>query len=135
MATRPMVHFRQTPLVLLVSVLAVSVLTAKKAQPVILDWKMGILWESPDACNETSPIWKATFLILADDTLYHVVYTPILHKPNVTERMSVRYVIANGDFYLEDQDGRIFKLSIVKNEQDPTAQERFKSGRQQCQPE
>jgi hypothetical protein len=96
---------------------------------------MGILWESPDACNTTSPVWKETFLVLDGDTLYHVAHTPLLHKPNVTEGKPVRYDVAQGDFYLEDEDGKVFKLSIVKKEEDPTAQDRFKRGKQQCQPE
>ena len=120
--------------ILLVSVLGVSIGSAEKAQPVVLDWKTGVLWESPDACNTTSPIWKQTFLILADDTLYHVAHTPIRRKPNVTEGKPVKYDIAQGDFYLQDEDGRVFKLSIVKTEEDPTAQQRLKSGKQQCQP-
>jgi hypothetical protein len=128
-------RLRQTSLILLASLMAASVSSAKKAQPVVLNWKMGILWESPDPCNDTSPIWKETFLILADDTLYHLAHTPVLHKPNVTEGKPVSYDIAQGDFYLEDDDGRVFKLSIVKKELDPTALERFNSGKLQCQPQ
>lgn len=123
------IHMR----LLLVSILAVSALSAKKEQPV-LDWKNGILWETPDACNEKSASWKATFLILADDTLYHVAYTAVLHKPNVTEGNPVRWDIEQGDFFLEDEDGRVFKMAIVKKEVDPAAQARFKSGKLACQP-
>jgi hypothetical protein len=120
-------------LVSLAILLAVSVSSAKKAQPV-LNWKTGVLWESPDACNETSPIWKETFLILADDTLYHVAHIPIRNKPNVTEGKPVKYDIAQGEFYLQDEDGRVFKLAVVKKELDPTAQERLTSGKHPCQP-
>ena len=123
---------RRTPLLLLLFILASS-LSAKKAQ-VILDWKDGILWQTPDACNETSPAWKQTFLVLADDTVYHLAFTPLLHKPALTEGKPIRYDIAQGDFYLEDEDGRVFKMAIVKKELDPTAQDRLKSGKPPCQP-
>ena len=121
-------------LILSVSALAVSALSAKKT-PIVLDWKTGILWELPDACNTTAPIWKETFLILADDTLYHVEHTPILRKPNVTEGKPVSYDIAQDGFYLKDDDGRVFKLSIVRTEIDPTAFARFHKGKQPCQPQ
>jgi len=63
-----------------------------------------------------------------------LAYTSLLHKPKVTERKPVRYIISDQDFYMEDEDRKIFKLS-VKKEQNPTAAERFKSGNQQCQPQ
>lgn len=127
-------HRRRTPLILLAGLLAVSLASAKKAQPA-LEWKTGFLWESPDGCDDTIPVWKQTFLILAEDnTLYHVAHTPIRHKPNVTERSMVLYALIQGDFYLQDDDGRVFKLAVVKKEQDPKAQELLKSGRQPCQP-
>jgi len=135
MGTRPAVHLRHTLLVLLVTATAVTVSSAKKAQPVVLNWKQGILWESPDACNETAPLWKETFLILADDTLYHLAHTPILRKPNVTEVKPVSYDVAQDGFYLMDDDGRVFKLSVVKTETDPTALEQFHRGKKPCQPE
>jgi hypothetical protein len=125
---------RRAALILLVSILGVSLSSAKKAQPV-LEWKMGILWETPDPCNETSPIWKDTFLILGDDTLYHVAKSNLgRHKPNIREGDPVMYTIAEGDFYLQDEDGRVFKLAVVKKEQDATAQERLKRGKKPCQP-
>src|SRR5215471_8606417 len=122
-------------LILLASVFTVLIVSARKAHPVILDWKPAILWELPDACNVTAPIWKATFLILADDTLYHVEHTPILRKPNVRERKPISYDIVEDGFYLKDDDGRVFKLSIVKTEVDPNALESFHKGKQPCQPQ
>ena len=113
--------------------LTVSVASAKKAQPV-LEWRTGILWESPDACNETSPVWKDTYLIVDADILYHVAHLPLRRKPNVTERSTVKYALAQGGFYLQDEDGRVFKLSVVKTEQDPNAPERLKRHKQPCQP-
>ncbi|GEM_PF-3356727 len=44
------------------------------------------------------------------------------------------YATAQGDFFLQDEDGRVFKLSVVKKELDPNAQERLKTGRRPCQP-
>ena len=127
-------RLRRRLLILLVSVLPVPVLSAKKAQPV-LDWKTGILWESPDACSDGALVWKETFLILADDIKYHVAHSILVgRKPNVTEGSMVQYAIAQGSFYLQDEDGRVFKLVLVKKEQDPTAQELLKSGKQPCQP-
>ena len=114
--------------------LAVSVSSAKKAQPV-LDWKTGILWQSPDPCNYYEGAFeKESFLIIGDDLVYHVSRGFFGHKPNVTEREPVQYAIAGGYFYLQDEDGRVFKLSIVKKELDPKAQERLKNGQRPCQP-
>jgi hypothetical protein len=39
----------------------------------------------------------------------------------------MRYAMALGDFYLQDENGRVFKLAVVKTELDPTARERLKS--------
>ena len=125
---------RNAALVLAVSFLGVPLAPAKKAQTV-LDWKTGVLWEMPDPCNETSPLWKDTFLILGDDTLYHVARSNFVrHKPNIHEGSAVTYTIAEGEFYLQDEDGRVFKLAVVKKEQDPTAQEQLKRGKKPCQP-
>lgn len=46
----------------------------------------------------------------------------------------MQYALADGDFYLQDEDGRVFKLAIVKQEADLKAEERIKSGKQPCQP-
>ena len=127
-------QLRKAALLSAISILGVSLLSAKKEQPV-LDWKTGVLWEAPDPCNETSPIWKDTFLILGDDTLYHVAKSNLgRHKPNVSEGAKVMYTMAQGEFYLQDEDGRVFKLEVVKKEQDPTAQELLKKGKKPCQP-
>jgi len=127
-------QLRRTSLILLLGLLAVSLSSAKKTQPV-LEWKTGILWELPDPCNETSPVWKETFLILGDDTLYHVARSSLVgRKPNVTEGQPVQYTIAQGDFYLQDDDGRVFKLAVVKKELDSNAQEQLKRGKRPCQP-
>ena len=134
MHTRSIEQLRRAALISLVSILGVSLSSAKKAQPV-LEWKTGFLWEVPDPCNETSPLWKDTFLILGDDTLYHVARSNLVrHKPNIREGSTVMYTIAEGDFYLQDEDGRVFKLAVVKKEQDPTAQEQLKRGKKPCQP-
>ena len=134
MGIRSVRQVRSATLVLAVSFLGVSLASAKKAQTV-LEWKAGVLWEVPDPCNETSPLWKDTFLILGDDTLYHVARSNFVrHKPNIREGNTVMYTIAEGDFYLQDEDGRVFKLAIVKKEQDPTAQEQLKRGKKPCQP-
>ena len=118
---------------MLVFVLA-SFLFARKAQPV-LDWKTGILWASPDPCNDTSPFYKETFLIVRDDIVYHLAHSVLIgRKPNVTERGTVKFDMALGDFYLQDEDGRVFKLAVVKKELDPNAQEHLKSGKPPCQP-
>jgi len=125
---------RRFPLFILAGVLTALTLSAKKAQ-IVLDWKPGILWETPDACNEKSPVWKETFIVLAEDnTVYHLAHTPLRRKPNVTEGKPVRWDVEEGDFYLEDEDGRVFKMGIVKKEMDPNAAERFKNGKQPCQP-
>lgn len=134
MQTGSRLPLRRTFLIGLVGVLAVPVLSAKKAQTA-LEWKTGFLWESPDACIDTWSLYRETFLIVDDDTLYHVSHRPsISHKPNVMERSTVQYAIADGDFYLQDEDGRVFKLAVVKKEVDPKAQERIQSGKQPCQP-
>ena len=118
----------------LIILLAGSASAAKKPQPA-LDWKPGILWESPNACDETSPVYMDTFLILGDDTIYHLAHNNLIgRKPNVTERSAIMYAIDQGRFYLQDADGRVFKLSVVKKELDPQAQERLKNGKQPCQP-
>ena len=115
--------------------LAVSVSFAKKAQPV-LDWKTGILWQSPDPCNYYEGVLdKESFLIIGDDLVYHVSHNFLIgHRPNVTEREPVKYAMDRGYFYLQDEDGRVFKLSVVKKELDPKAQERLKNGQRPCQP-
>ena len=119
---------------LLAILLAVSVLSAKKTHPQ-LNWKTGILWESPDACIDNAVVWKETFLILSEDTLYHVAHSVVLsRKLNVTEGQPVKYAVAQGDFYLQDEDERVFKLAVLKKELDPAAREKFKSGKQPCQP-
>ena len=134
MGTGSVMQLRKAALLSAISILGVSLLSAKKEQPV-LDWKTGVLWEAPDPCNETSPIWKDTFLILGDDTLYHVAKSNLgRHKPNVSEGAKVMYTMAQGEFYLQDEDGRVFKLEVVKKEQDPTAQELLKKGKKPCQP-
>lgn len=134
MHTGSIVQVRRAALISLVGILSVSLASAKKAQTV-LEWKTGVLWEAPDPCNETSPLWKDTFLILGDDTLYHVARSNFVrHKPNIREGSTVMYTIADGDFYLQDEDGRVFKLAVVKKEQDPTAQEQLKRGKKPCQP-
>lgn len=134
MGTGSIMQLRRAALLLAVSIAGVSLSSAKKAQPV-LDWKIGILWEAPDPCNDTAPIWKDTFLILGDDTLYHVAKSNLSrHKPNISEGGTVMYTIAQGDFYLQDEDGRVFKLAVVKKEQDPNAQEQLKRGKKPCQP-
>ena len=134
MHTRSIVQARRAALISLVSILSVSLASAKKAQTV-LEWKTGVLWEVPDPCNETSPLWKDTFLILGDDTLFHVARSNFVrHKPNIREGSTVMYTIADGEFYLQDEDGRVFKLAVVKKEQDPTAQEQLKRGKKPCQP-
>jgi len=130
---RPITRLRRSLLVVLLGTLSVPPAPARKARPV-LDWKTGVLWETPDACNETSPVYKETFLILADDTLYHVAFIPIRRKPNVTERREIKYDIIQGDLYLQDDDGHVFKLSIVKKEQDPAARQLLNSGKMPCQP-
>ena len=134
MKTRPMLALRRTFLIALTAVLALPLVSAKKAQTA-LEWKTGFLWESPDACIDTWSLYRETFLIVGEDTLYHVSHRPpIVHKPNVTERSSVQYALADGDFYLQDEEGRVFKLAIVKQEMDSQAQERIKSGKLPCQP-
>ena len=134
MHTGSLVQIRRAALISLVGILSVSLSSAKKAQTV-LEWKTGVLWEAPDPCNETSPLWKDTFLILGDDTLYHVARSNFVrHKPNIREGSTVMYTIAEGEFYLQDEDGRVFKLAVVKKEQDPTAQEQLKRGKKPCQP-
>lgn len=79
-------QLRRTSLILLVGVMALPVLSAKKAQTA-LEWKTGFLWESPDACIDIWGVYRESFLIVGDDTLFHVSHrTPIRHKPNVKER-------------------------------------------------
>jgi hypothetical protein len=134
MGIRSIVQLRRAPLTALLCFSAISLLSAKKEQPV-LEWKNGILWEAPDGCNDASPIWNETFLILGDDTLYHLAHSTLIgRKPNVTEGAAVQYAVAQGEFYLQDDDGRVFKLSVVKKEVDPKAQQRLKSGKLPCQP-
>lgn len=123
-----------TSRILLVSVLAVVAASAKKEQPV-LEWKTGILWASPDLCNDDTPFYKETFLIVGDNLLYHVAHTAIRHKPNVTELSTVKFARIQSDFYLQDEDGHVFKLSLVKKEPlDPASEERLKSRKRPCQP-
>jgi hypothetical protein len=135
MGTGSIAQIPRISLILLVGFLCASASSTKKTQWLrLLDWKTGILWESPNACDETSRIYKQTFLILGDDLIYHVAHIAVLHKPNITEGQSVRYAVVLGDFYLQDESGRVFKLVLVKSELDPTAKERFKSGKRPCQP-
>jgi hypothetical protein len=123
-----------TSRVLLIGVLTLSAASAKKAEPV-LEWKTGIFWASPDLCNEISPFYKETFLIVGDNLLYHVAHTPIRRKPNLTELTAVKFAMIQGDFYLQDDDGRVFKLSLVMKEPlDPASEERLKSRKRPCQP-
>ena len=118
----------------LLIVLAVSALFARKTQPV-LDWKDGILWASPDPCYDFLTFNRESFLIIGDDVVYHVSRrTPIGRKPNVTEGSAVKYSMPDNDFYLQDDDGRVFKLTVVKKGSIPNAQERLKSGQPPCQP-
>lgn len=121
-------------LLILLAVILTAALSAKKAQPV-LEWKDGILWASPDPCNDFSGFNKESFLIIGDDILYHVSRrTPLGRKPNVTEHSPVKYTMADGEFYLQDEDGRVFKLSVVKKELIPKAEERLKNGQPPCLP-
>ena len=107
-------------------------MAAKKATR-SLDWKAGILWASPDPCNRSSGAASESFLIIGDDIVFHVSHrAPIGHKPNVTERGQVKYAMDRGDFYLQDEDGRVFKLSLLKKELDPDAQKRLRSGQRPC---
>ena len=123
-----------TSRIVLISVLAVAALSAKKAQPV-LEWQTGFLWASPDPCNETSPFYKETLLIVSEDLLYHVAHTPIRRHLNVTERGLVKFAMIQGDFFLQEDDGRVSKLSLVKKELlDPVARERLKNKKEPCQP-
>lgn len=140
MATLPQtprsgIGFRRAALLLLASLLSASGLSAKKA-PAVLEWKTGFVWESPDACIDTWGLNKETFLIIGDDdTLYHLSHSTLVsRKANVTERATVKYAIAGGEFYLQDESGRVFKLAIVKTEIDPNAAERLRNGKQPCQP-
>ena len=103
-------------LILLVGFLCASASSTKKAQWLrLLDWN------------------KQTFLFLGDDIISHVARTAVSHKPNITEGQSVRYALAVSDFYLQDENGRVFKFAVVKTELDPTARERLKSGIRPCQ--
>lgn len=133
--TRSGIGLRRAALLLVAGLLSVSGLSAKKA-PTVLEWKTGFVWESPDACIDTWGLNKETFLIIGDDdTLYHVSRSTLVsRKANVTERATVKYAIANGEFYLQDEGGRVFKLSIVKTEVDLNAAERLRNGKQPCQP-
>ena len=135
MGTCSLAQMPRISLVLLVGFLCASASSSKRTQWFrLLDWKTGILWESPNACDETSRIYKQTFLILGDDIIYHVAHIAVLHKPNITKGQSVRYAVALPDFYLQDENGRVFKLAVVKTEPDPTSRERLKSGERPCQP-
>ena len=114
--------------------MAVSLSSAKKTQPV-LEWKDGIFWESPDPCLDSWDLFKKTYLIIGDGVVYHVSHRPpIGHKPNLTERSPVKYTMADGDFYLQDEDGRVFKLAVLKKELDPKVDEKLKSGKAPCEP-
>jgi hypothetical protein len=117
----------------LASILVAPVVSAKKAPPV-LEWRDGILWASPDPCLEYSGFNRQTFLIIGGDIVYHVSHNPIRHKPNVTEHAVVKYAMAEGDFYLQDEDGRVSKLSVVSKETIPDAHRRFANGEPTCQP-
>lgn len=116
-----------------VTLFAVSTVAAKKSQTV-LEWKTGVLWGPPDPCSDSWDLYKKSLLIVGDDLVYHVTRAPIGRKANVTEGSAVKYTMADGDFYLQDEDGRVFKLTLVKKEPDPKAQERAKSGKRPCQP-
>jgi hypothetical protein len=77
---------------------------------------------------------RESFLIIGGDIVYHQSHNiPIGHKPNITERGPVKYAIAQGDPYLQDEDGRVFKLSVVKKDLNPDAQQRLKNGQRPCQ--
>ena len=125
---------RRSSVLLLLLVLAVPDLFAKKSQPV-LEWKTGILWASPDPCLDSDILFnRETYLIIADDVVYHVRLGLMGHKPLVTERGAVKYATAQGDFFLQDDDGRVFKLSVMKKELDPGALDRMNNGKRPCQP-
>ena len=125
---------RRASQVLLLLGLAVPALFARKAQPV-LDWKTAVLWASPDPCYDFLGFSRGSFVILDEDIVYHVSHrTPIGHKPNVTEGSAVKYAMPESDFYLQDEDGRVFKLTVVKKESIPNALERLKNGQQLCRP-
>ena len=135
MGTCSIAQIPRISLILLVGFLCASASSTKKSEWLrLLDWKTGILWETPNACDETSRIYKQTFLILGDDIIYHVAHIAVLHKPNIVEGQSVRYAVALGDFYLQDENGRVFKLAVVRAELDPTARDRLESGKRPCQP-
>jgi hypothetical protein len=120
MGTCSIAQIPRISLILLVGFQCASASSTKKAQWLrLLDWKTGILWEAPNACDETSRIYKETFLILGDDIVYHVAHIAVLHKPNITEGQSVRYTVALGGLYLQDENNRVFKLALVKSELDP----------------
>ena len=124
----------RSSLLFLILILTAPSLFAKKSQPV-LEWKTGILWASPDLCLDSDILFnRETYLIIAEDIVYHVRLGLISHKPLVTERGAVKYATAQGDFYLQDDDGRVFKLSVVKKELDPGALDRMNSGKRPCQP-
>lgn len=129
-----MKQLSKASLTVLVALMAVPVLSAKKAQPV-LDWKTGVLWAYPDPCYDFLTFDRESFLIISKDIVYHVSHrTPIRRKPNVTEGGTVKYSMPDADFYLQDEDGRVFKLSVVKKESIPNAQERLKNGEPPCRP-
>ncbi|MBZ5576336.1 MAG: hypothetical protein LAP40_07260 [Acidobacteriia bacterium] len=134
MDIRSILEPRRTVLILLTGLLVIPVLSAKKSRTV-LDWKTGYVWESPDACIDTWGLNRETFLIFGEDTLYHVSHRLLIgHKAGVMERSTVKYALAGGGFYLQDEAGRVFKLAVVKTEFDPNAMARINSGRQPCQP-
>jgi hypothetical protein len=107
-------------------------LVAKKERQVF-DWKTGVLWAAPDPCFQNSGINRESFLIIGNDIVFHVSHgIRIRHKPNVTERGQIKYVMDRGDFYLQDEDGRVFKLNLLKKELDPDAGKRLQNGERPC---
>jgi hypothetical protein len=130
MKMQPLTLICRTILPLLL--LAGSDFAARKEKPVF-DWKTGVLWASTDPCIQNSGINRESFLIIGDDIVFHVSHgIRIRHKPNVTERGQVKYAMGRGDFYLEDEDGQVFKLNLLKKVLDPDAGKRFQSGERPC---
>jgi hypothetical protein len=101
------------------SMLTLPVLAAKKPTPQ-RDWKTGILLATPDP-GYSGPLPQNTFLIRDGDILFHVQLSNgwSLRKPDVTERGPVKYTMEDGVFYLLDEDGREYKVSVKKKELRP----------------
>jgi hypothetical protein len=88
--------------------LACGFMVAKKDR----DWKTGTLED----------LYVAIYTIKADGYRYEVYFDQTTRQfmahtvPNVTVHGPVRFAMEKGVFYLLDEDGREFRLSLVKKE-------------------